>query len=471
MERFEFSDGESNKFWEINVEGSEYTVRYGRIGTDGQTKSKSFDSPEVARVQADKMIASKTKKGYVAVDEGGGESAGASAAAASAAAAALVSNPELEQEIESDPESSDAWQVYADWLQENGDPRGEVLALELAGDAGAASALLNKKLDVFLGPLSAHQKTYDDEDTNVFSWKRGFIDGIRLSHNYYADEEFGGKLLDVLELVLAHPSARFLSEITFVFNNDPNEDNLQDLIDKLAERKRPTIRKLHFGDYEYCGPAFETATGETEISWYGIGDLSKLWQAVPNLRTLITQCGSNESAISDVAFELGEIDLPNLTHAEFRTGGLESVNAKAIAAAKIPSIERLDVWYGDENYGGDASEAEVAPLLARIDLPKLRHLGLMNCAFVDELVPLLFDSTLLKQVEALDLSMGCLSDEGAKQIAANKDKFAHLKRLNVNENYLSEEGLAALQAALPAVWSEEQRERDEPDERYTAVAE
>ena len=62
--RFELSEGSSNKFWEIRVEGESHTVRYGKIGTDGQTKTKDFDSASAARVDADKLIAEKTKKGY-----------------------------------------------------------------------------------------------------------------------------------------------------------------------------------------------------------------------------------------------------------------------------------------------------------------------------------------------------------------------------------------------------------------------
>lgn len=62
--RFEFSEGSSSKFWEIRVEGSSHTVRYGKIGTDGQTKTKEFDSAADARKDADKLIAEKTKKGY-----------------------------------------------------------------------------------------------------------------------------------------------------------------------------------------------------------------------------------------------------------------------------------------------------------------------------------------------------------------------------------------------------------------------
>lgn len=60
----ELIEGTSSKFWEIELQGSDYTVRYGRIGTDGRTSTKSFDSAEEAQTKADKAIESKRKKGY-----------------------------------------------------------------------------------------------------------------------------------------------------------------------------------------------------------------------------------------------------------------------------------------------------------------------------------------------------------------------------------------------------------------------
>ncbi len=64
MRRFELSDGASNKFWEVDVEGSSLTVRFGRIGTGGQTQTKSFASAALATAEHDKLVKEKVKKGY-----------------------------------------------------------------------------------------------------------------------------------------------------------------------------------------------------------------------------------------------------------------------------------------------------------------------------------------------------------------------------------------------------------------------
>lgn len=63
--RFEFVQGTSNKFWEIDVQGSSVTVRFGRNGTNGQASVKNFQDIAAAQKHVEKLIAEKTGKGYV----------------------------------------------------------------------------------------------------------------------------------------------------------------------------------------------------------------------------------------------------------------------------------------------------------------------------------------------------------------------------------------------------------------------
>ncbi|GAA3909618.1 WGR and DUF4132 domain-containing protein [Actinoplanes auranticolor] len=64
MRSFEFADGTSAKFWEIDRDGTEVTVRWGRTGTAGQTKVKTFPSAAEAAAHEGKLIAEKIRKGY-----------------------------------------------------------------------------------------------------------------------------------------------------------------------------------------------------------------------------------------------------------------------------------------------------------------------------------------------------------------------------------------------------------------------
>ncbi|MDR6760197.1 putative DNA-binding WGR domain protein [Flavobacterium sp. 2755] len=59
-----YIDGNSNKFWEINVIESAFTVTYGKNGTSGTSQSKSFGTDEECLKAAEKLVNEKLKKGY-----------------------------------------------------------------------------------------------------------------------------------------------------------------------------------------------------------------------------------------------------------------------------------------------------------------------------------------------------------------------------------------------------------------------
>ena len=61
---FELSDDKSSKYWQITLSGSAYTVRFGRLGSKGQSRTKSFRNPPVAEEAMRKAIQQKLKKGY-----------------------------------------------------------------------------------------------------------------------------------------------------------------------------------------------------------------------------------------------------------------------------------------------------------------------------------------------------------------------------------------------------------------------
>lgn len=62
---FEYVQGASNKFWEVTVTGQEVTVRYGRIGANGTTKTKKLANADAAAAHAEKLVDQKAGKGYV----------------------------------------------------------------------------------------------------------------------------------------------------------------------------------------------------------------------------------------------------------------------------------------------------------------------------------------------------------------------------------------------------------------------
>src|SRR5438874_372325 len=110
MRTFEFTEGTSNKFWNIELTGTSYTVQFGRIGTTGQTQLKTFADAGAAQRAHDKAIAEKVGKGYVETTK---------AAPAPAAAPAKPASPlrrSLEESLAENPDDLASHAAYADLL-------------------------------------------------------------------------------------------------------------------------------------------------------------------------------------------------------------------------------------------------------------------------------------------------------------------------------------------------------------------
>jgi len=438
---FELGD----KFFEIWLEGpTSLRTRFGKIGSPGQTKIKDFEAYYEATREFRRVLDAKTKEGYAQTVAG-------------AAKTVAKTNAALEKAIVANPYDDAAYLVYADWLQGEGDPRGELIALQASGKKAAAKKLLDKHVDTFLGTLKDHQICYDgfhDNKQHAFTWKNGFIYAARLAHNQHATEWKGRLATDVLEPLLSHPSGRFLVELTINENDDPTEGSIEDLVEVLARKAPPTLRKIRIGD------------DISQLSWYRPGDLSKLWKAVPHLTHFDIEAGE---------FELGTMDLPELVHAVFYTGGLSKSAAKSIAKARWPKIEHLEVYYGDSTYGGDTTIKDVMPLLDRTDMPKLKYLGVKDAEYQDQIVEAVAKSKLLKQLDVLDLSCGIMTDAAIETFLSHKKAFEHLKVLDVSTTYLTKEGAKKLKGIAKSVKTDDVRGGDQydtdPEWRYVWVGE
>ncbi len=359
---------------------------------------------------------------------------------------------DLERAIVEDPEDREAYLVLADFMQSKGDPRGELIALQLAGETDAAKQKAAQKYldahhEVLIGALVPHQKVHDGSGDDAFTWRRGFIHKAIVS---CADDDAEESASEIVELLLRHPSGRFLHELVIGFDGMPGDSDLGGVIRALAEQMVPSLRTLFLGDFEY--------PDECEMSWFEVGDLSELWRALPRLQHLIVQGNMT----------LGEIAHDKLERLELRTGGLPAAAARSVSAAKLPAIRHLEVWYGSDGYGGDSSVLDVTPLLARHDLPALRHLGLRNCEYTDEICDAIARSRLLRQLEVLDLSMGTMSDDGVEAMVAHADAFRHLKTIDVSKNWISNDGLAKLRKLGPTIIDDDQQSGDG---RFVSVGE
>lgn len=208
---------------------------------------------------------------------------------------------------------------------------------------------------------------------------------------------------------------------------------------------------------------------DCEISWIAQSDVTPLLAAYPGLRTLGVR-GSTGLAFPPVRHEA-------LRTLVVQTGGLPAALVRDIAACELPALEHLELWLGTEWYGGDSTPADLEPILEGTRLPALRHLGLCNGQRQDDVAAAAAHAPVVARLAELDLSMGVLTDAGARALLAGQP-LGHLKRLDLSYHYLSEEMCERIVAALaPHGVAVDVSDRQVPDvydggiERYTAVGE
>jgi len=360
---------------------------------------------------------------------------------------------ELERAIEDDPDADAPRLVLADWLQQHGDPLGELAVVQHRGapDRELIARVLGP-LDPFLDHLDAR-------------WRIGFLDSVRISDwEQIADcapedvDDFD--LHALLRMVLAHPAARFLRELRFGMTTFDAVPRYSELMTTLLEHALPALRSLELGALDFRG-------GEMELSWVALGDVGRVARRYPQLRELALAGACVH--MDGERLELGELELPELRRFAFRTTDLTRSVLADILAAHWPKLASLTLWLGDHAYGCEVTVEDLEPLL---DTPlPLVHLGLGNCIFTDDLIEPLAASDVLPRLRTLDLSCGTLTDRGAATLVHNfAAKFAHLERLVLDRSHLSEAAVRSVARVCP-ISAADQRELLSSGERYVAVHE
>ncbi|MET8966842.1 STM4015 family protein [Streptomyces hydrogenans] len=209
---------------------------------------------------------------------------------------------------------------------------------------------------------------------------------------------------------------------------------------------------------------------DCEISWIVQSDVTPLLAAYPALRELGVRGGTG-------------LVFPSVRHTGLETlvveaGGLGAEVVRGIAGSELPALERLELWLGTDEYGGDASPEDLAPLLSGEAFPALRSLGLCNSVIEDRVAAAVAGAPVVARLDRLDLSMGVLTDEGAGALLDGQP-LTHLRELDLEHHYLSAAMRDRLTAALAphgvrVVLDDPQTPEDDGDGdvwRYVAIAE
>jgi uncharacterized protein (TIGR02996 family) len=453
MRTFQFSDAKSHKFWTIEVSGSGFTVTYGKVGSAGQTQTKSFASAEKAQAEADKLIGEKLKKGYVE----------STPRAPSSTAEAL------EKALAADPNDLTSACAYADYLAEQGDPRGEFMQVQIALEDEKRSpaeraalkkreaALLKKHEKEWLGPLAA--VTRDAEPVAFWDGgKQGKRTPVahRFARGWLSRLEFYNLTVNQARALAQSPQARFLRE----------------LVVETVESEVPVGTTQQYID-SYYEPGPDVPADIDAYDALGLHALCRCPQlaAVRHFRLGEENDDFNCHTPGDLAFHLVK-QMPNLEELHLLA---HRVDANKTFALPMPRLRVLQLYHSNsyplDKLAANKSLTSLTTLLchphamefeeeepgAYIRLPQLRavcrsphlkalsHLQLRLTNFGDAGAKEVVESGVLKRLKVLDLQGGCITDDGARLLARCPD-LKHLDHLNLSRNALTKAGEEAITA-------------------------
>jgi len=420
--RFERQTKTESAFWQIEQDGVLYLVRWGALGTEGQVREQRCESVEEARAQIDRLSMNLADLKFTEV--GGVAEPGS-----------LPWSSEFEAAILREPENVGARQVYGDWLQLNGNPLGELVALQGAGIASGAQA--DAMFESMFGAVAKNFRTRHSQRPGErgleLKFHNGFVDSIWCGSGETKEAKAA------LDAVLSSPASRFVRSVTLGLT----EYSSQGLIETLVRHAPRLIERLEVADFDYT---YEATMGQANT-----GNLHRIWAAMPSLQKVVTRGGGY--------LELGEIIAPGLRSFTVETSGLDTTALNSILGARWPSLERLKVWLGD---GFTGSLDDLQPIFAGGGLTKLEHFGLMNSTLTNSFIAALARSKMLKQLRTLNLSLGTLTDEGVAELATHRKAFAHLEAINLRDN-LIEDLDAANALGLPLTLNSQRSRHSEGD--------
>ncbi|MCI8983751.1 MAG: cytoplasmic protein [Hungatella sp.] len=262
----------------------------------------------------------------------------------------------------------------------------------------------------------------------------------------YDDYDEGKGPATMVEEILADPEFPQVTQLIIGSWGSACEDDCQEILDGIRANKDKFahVESLFVGDMDY---------EECEVSWILQGNYSDFWEAMPQLKELTIK-GSMDLVLGDIVHQ-------NLEALTIICGGLPVSVIQSIKKAKLPSLKKLVLYIGIENYGFDGNKDTIKALLEESDFPKLEYLGIEDSEIQDELVQVVLESKYMKQLHTLDLANGTLTDKGGELLLGKLPSYPNIKVLDVHYHYMSEEMEEKLKALPIEVDTSESNEPEE----------
>jgi uncharacterized protein (TIGR02996 family) len=434
--------GKKIEYAHIELNGKTLAVTVAENYSQGKTTKKSFKTPAAAKAGLAEAIAAQRAKGFRELGE------------PEPTTLEVPRDAGLEAEIRKHRADPDAYLVYADWLQGQGSPFGEMIVFAHKKKQKQANAI-------------AAQLGVPHPKMAAITWRNGFWQTIHLQNDIDWMEDID--ILRFVRPIFASPLCAVLEELRIGILNWDDGEQPAVIAEAGKHAWAKDLARLRIGD---------VGDADVDMAHHAIGDVGKaITKHFPNLESLWLHSGDQSWSTSKESFGIAGLELPKLKDLTIETCAMSRKRMKSLTAAKLPALERLEVWFGDRERDANATVADVAPIWSGKLFPHLRHLGLCNSDLVLDFIRLLPDSKLAKQLVSLDLSKGTFGDDGVPELVEAAAKFPALTELCLDDSWLSPAGLKALKKALPRVKisAKDQQELLDPEEygsdRYVSVGE
>lgn len=320
-------------------------------------------------------------------------------------------NETLERELDAHPDDAARWLVYADWLQGEGDLRGELITRQ--GKDGF-DAFVDEHLEALFGSCADEVRGGGQVPEVVLEWRHGFVHGATLAA---LNRERVVNLAELLTRLLPLPICRFLKRLSFGLNHEvaqygERQNDYAPIVAALTSR--PELARIEHLEFGLQEPVIDEEFGERE-PLHPFGDLSALWPSVPHLKRLRVKGGAGV---------LGELVLPELREVALQLENHEENLFDEVVAARWPKLERFELW-------DDGGQVELAPLLHVLEALPLTHLALPFTQQLERLIPLLVGSPLLKRLRVLDLHDARFEGNALEVLRKNAPALKHLQRVDL----------------------------------------
>jgi uncharacterized protein (TIGR02996 family) len=473
MRTFVFRDEKSNKFWNIDLQGTRFIVSFGKVGTKGQTQTNDFADELDARKAHDTLIAEKLGKGYIETTP-----------------KATPLQQSLESALAENPDDLAAHSAHADYLMEQGDPRGEFIQVQLALEDPSRSAEERSRLhqrETELLNLHASQWLGDAGRFLVGDWSgpdqpyhfqfhRGWLDLVRTLPSPDA----------IITALARSPEVRLLRRLEVVYDMQYHPFEFDTTGPNRALRKGEQANEIY--EEATILPPLLASPYLTNLRVFKLGFSDHPDQLGHSTMVLPFE-GCNVDQLSELLQKCSRMDE---LHLNTNLLGIDNLFASPV----LGNIRVLQYYYGSLYSAGDAERPyplielayntslghlttlrlhpgrdatidldELDAVLRSPHLPSLIHLQAHMTLFGDDGAQAIVESGILRKLKVLDIGYGNMTDEGARLLADSPD-LNHLDLLDVSRNALTARGIAMLQATGIRVVANNQHAVDEQEYLY-----